>query len=195
MGKLPGRSMGWICSLTFVVALVLISGVASMAAESWGTAHNGLQISLSASGANVLNVSLRNNSEQDTMLNLGFMLAPGVVTTRAGKDNFVPNKQYQYPEAITLVLVDTSGKSTELELVGPPGVAGTLEPFEVPLPSGATYSIQTPLSKYWDPKTFRRVEKGTVQLSAKFTSKVTGSDKNKRYWTGTILSNTVTVKL
>ncbi|CAN5690208.1 hypothetical protein BH10CYA1_BH10CYA1_04110 [soil metagenome] len=193
------KSMRCTCLLALLIVLFLTRGVAAMGAEVWGTAHNGLQMSLSAPGRNDLKgdfkVSLRNASDHDIMLNVGLMLAPAIGS--------VPSTHYQYPDAITLIVVDPAGKSTEARLIGPPGVAGSLEPLEVPLPPGAMYSLQTTTSKYFLPQTMSkgRAMAGqsyvSVQLTAKLTSKVTatGANINRHYWTGTVKSNTVSIKL
>ncbi|MCA9803252.1 MAG: hypothetical protein KC777_14880 [Cyanobacteria bacterium HKST-UBA02] len=184
------RNCPCLSALLFVSCLIFQTR--AVAAEP---GSNGLQMSLSGSGPNDLTVTLQNTSSRDMMLNLGTMLAPGVAKTVAGKDTFVPNKRYQYPEAITLTVVDSAKKSQELVLKGPAGVGGSLEALEVPLPAGAQFSMKTPLSNYWNLKTFKSPDKGTVKLTAKFKCKITGEEKNRLYWTGIIKSNTISISM
>jgi hypothetical protein len=181
--------------LAILLASFLGHGVTAMAAEVWGKTDGGLQMSLSASSANDMTVSLRNTSKQDKMLSIGMMLAPSVATVVKGKTKDLATVQYQYPNAITLVVQDAAGKATELVIKGPGGVAGTLEPMEVPLPPGAVYSFQTPLIEYVDPKTFGPLPKGAVQITAKYGSKDSHRLMNRCYWTGSLKSNTVSIKL
>jgi hypothetical protein len=166
-----------------------------MAAEVWGKTDGGLQLSLSASSTKDVTLSLRNTSKQDKMLSIGMMVAPSVPTVVKGKTIDLAKDQYQFPDAITLVVQDATGKSTELVIKGPPGVGGTVEPMEVPLPPGAVYSFQTSLSKYVDPKTFAPLPKGAAQITAKYVLKDSHSRLNRCYWTGSLKSNTVSIKL
>ena len=179
--------------LVLLLAFFLDNGVVAMAAEVWGNADGGLQMSLSASSANDMTLSLRNTSKQDKMLSIGMMLAPLVVTVVNGKNKDLATDQYQFPHAITLVVQDAAGKSTELVIKGPAGGAGTLDRMEVPLPPGAVYSFKTPLSEYVDPKTFGPLPKGDVQITAKYVSKDSHRGANRCYWTGS--PNTVSIKL
>lgn len=180
--------------LALVLTSFLGNGVTAMATEVWGKTGGGLQMSLSASSAHDITVSLRNTSEQDKMLSIGMMLAPSVTKVVKGKTKNLATDQYQFPDAITLVVQDAAGKATELVIKGPPGVAGTIEPMEVPLPRGAVYSFRTPLSEYVDPKTFGPLPKGAVQITAKYVSKDSHSRTNRCYWTGSLKSNTVSIK-
>lgn len=181
--------------LVLLLAYFLGNGVMAVAAEVWGETDGGLQMSLSASSANDMTLSLRNTSEQDIMLAIGMMLAPSVSTVVKGKAKGLATDRYQFPDAITLVVQNTAGQAIELVTKGPPGVAGTLEPMEVPLPPGAVYSFQTRLSEYVDRQTFGPLPKGAVQITAKFVAKDSHSRTNRRYWTGSLKSNTISIKL
>ena len=95
---------------------------------------NGLQIFLlTQEGKSVtkpkFRVELFNVGKEDLVLDLGMT---------AGK---------QYPDAITLT--DAKGRSWELELMGPRGIAGRVDPMIVPLPVGAAYTILIDLRQYW----------------------------------------------
>jgi hypothetical protein len=181
--------------LALLLASFFGNGATAMAGEVWGKTDGGLQMSLSASSANDMTLSLRNASKQDKMLSIGMMLAPSVATVVKGKTKDLATEHYQFPDAITLVVKDGAGKATELVIKGPPGVGGTVEPMEVPLPPGAVYSFQTPLSEYVDRKTFGPLPKGAVEITAKYESKDSHNRTNRCYWTGSLKSNTVSIKL
>lgn len=82
-------------------------------------------------------IGFENLDDDDLVLNLGFMLANGRV---------------QHPSAVRLVLTKADGRRTELEYRGPPGIAGRVDDFVVPLRSGSTYTIKTKLDDYWCPE-------------------------------------------
>jgi hypothetical protein len=78
-------------------------------------------------------LEVRNAGPKDAVLNLGIMLANGA---------------RQYSTAITLVLTDAEGKGHHAELAEPAGVtSGRLDPFIVPLPSGASLKLPVHISK------------------------------------------------
>jgi hypothetical protein len=187
----PLEKAAW---LALLLASFLGNGVTAMAAEVWGKTDGGLQMSLSGSSTKDMTLSLRNTSKEDKMLSIGMMLAPSVPTVVKGTTKDLPTAQYQFPDAITLVVQNAAGKATELVIKGPPGVAGTVEPMEVPLPAGAVYSFRTPLTEYVDPKTFAPLPKGVVQITAKYVSKDSHSRTN-RCWAGSLESNTVSIQL
>ncbi|MBI2810734.1 MAG: hypothetical protein HYX67_07905 [Candidatus Melainabacteria bacterium] len=182
------------------LALLLLApafgnGVKAMAAEVWGKAESGMQMSLSGSSGKDLMLSMRNTSTRDQMLSIGMMLAPIMTTTVKGKTTDAPKTQYQYPTTIRLVIQDASGKATEFHIKGPPGVAGFVEPMDIPLPPGATYTFPTLLSECIDAKDFKPVPKGPVQITAKYASKNSDNRANRNYWTGRLESNTISLKL
>jgi hypothetical protein len=51
--------------------------------------------------------------------------------------------------AVVLALTDAQGKSRRLELREPTFIAGRMDPFVLPIPVGATFSIPVDLDKYW----------------------------------------------
>lgn len=166
-----------------------------MAAEIWGKTNGGMQMSLSASTANDITVSLRNCSKQDKMIRLGIMLGPVANRKEKGKYIEEPVTQYQFPTDINLLIKDAGGKATLFQIKGPPGVAGTMEPMEVPLPPGAVYTLHALLTECIDPKNFDQVPKGVVQITAKYVGKSSHSRVNRNYWTGSLESNTISIKL
>ena len=63
----------------------------------------------------------KDKEQKDLLLNLGFMLGNGGAI---------------FPDAVHLVLTDSAGKARKLELMGPPGVAGRVDAFVVPVAPG-----------------------------------------------------------
>ncbi|MGD1082855.1 MAG: hypothetical protein ABR881_31455 [Candidatus Sulfotelmatobacter sp.] len=138
-------------------------------------------------------LEVRNTGPNDTVLNLGIMLANG---------------SRQYPAAITLVLTDAEGKGHRAELAEPPGViGGRLDPFIVPLPSGASLKLPLHISKcFWyasgQLEDFEPDPKKHYTLQAQFTGKgVSQAEAGPDvagialmpYWTGEVVSNTVAI--
>jgi hypothetical protein len=132
-------------------------------------------------------IELHNAGETDLILNLGSMLANG---------------RKQYPDAIVLVLTDSQGKSEKLELQGPAGVAGRVDPLIVPIPVGSAFPIPVDLEKYgpygytWKP--------GSYSLEAQLTGRgVSQADANldvkgialMPYWRGAVESNQLRFKI
>ena len=181
--------------LSLLLTTFLSSGVTAMAAPDWGKENTGLQMSLGGSSRSDMIVTVRNTSKQDKMLIIGKMLAPTIISVQKGKDVELPQSQYQFPDLVSLLIEDTAGKTREFVLKGPPGVAGTLEPLEVPLPAGAQYTLMAPLSEYIDGKTFAPPPKGSVHVTAKYTSKSSANRVNRKYWSGSLISNTISIKL
>jgi hypothetical protein len=131
-------------------------------------------------------VDFQNTGRDDLMLNLGMMLANG---------------SRQYPDAVTLTLTDAQGKSRRLDLIDPSFVSGRIDPFVVPLPVGASFSIPVDLDKYSpaNPADFDyKLRPGSYSLLARFNGKgVTQQQANldmkgialMPYWEGTATSN------
>jgi hypothetical protein len=82
-------------------------------------------------------VHLKNVSDLDLLLNLGMMLGNG-------------NKQYL--DAIHFSLVNSTGKTLLLDLIGPAIIGGRIDPLVMPLPSGAEFAFPVDLSHYFAPK-------------------------------------------
>jgi hypothetical protein len=166
-------------------------------AQSWGEPVNGLQMSLLrdqfASGSSKdlkFRVELYNQGETDLVLNLGIMLANGA-------------KQYPWEISLTLTdLTDPQGKIHRLKLPGPAFIAGRMDPFVLPLPSSASFSISLDLRNCWSKGPggldLRDLKGGPYVLEAQFT----GTDFPKEntnldmrgislmpYWKGTVVSN------
>ena len=180
-----------------LVASLLVLGGLSAAlkprAETWGEAVRGLQMTIYLDQAEGVpsrvpkfRVELRNAAQNDLVVNLGMMLANG---------------KMQYPNAVVLVLKDAQGKSRRLDLREPWAIAGRVDPFVLPVPAGATFSILVDLDKYWaaESKEFDyKLKPGTYLLEAQFTGRgVSQQEANldvkgialMPYWTGTVASN------
>jgi hypothetical protein len=138
-------------------------------------------------------LEVRNTGPKDAVLNLGIMLANGA---------------RQYPTAITLVLTDAEGKEHHAELAEPAGViGGRLDPFIVPLPSGASLKLPLHISKcFWyasgQLEDFEPDPPKHYTLQAQFTGKGVSQDQANLdvkgialmpYWTGAVVSNAVVI--
>jgi hypothetical protein len=131
-------------------------------------------------------VELRNAAQKDLVVNLGMMVANG---------------KMQYPNALVLILTDAQRKSRRLDLREPWAIAGRVDPFVLPIPIGATFSIPVDLDKNWaaESKEFDyKLKPGTYSLEAQFTGRsVSQQEANldvkgialMPYWTGTVASN------
>jgi hypothetical protein len=131
-------------------------------------------------------LELRNAGQNDLVVNLGMMLANG---------------KRQYSNAVALTLTDAQGKSRRLDLRAPAMIAGRVDPFVVPIPVDATYSIPVNLDGYWPAasKEFHyKLKPGTYSLEAQFTGRsVSQQEANldvkgialMPYWTETVTSN------
>jgi hypothetical protein len=154
---------------------------------AWGEVVNGLQMRISRDGTDSprmkvpkFRVELRNAGDHDLILNLGSMLANG---------------KKQYPNNIFLTLTDAQGTSRRLDLIGPGIIAGRLDPFVLPIPVDATFSIPVELDKYFAATSKERDYKltpGTYSLKAEFIGKDVAHDLDlllASYWNGTVTSN------
>lgn len=193
--KLPKRVHKNLMLVSIASLLVLggLSAALKPSAETWGEAVSGLQMTIYLDRAEGVpskvpkfRVELRNAAQKDLVVNLGTMLANG---------------KMQYPNAVVLVLTDAQGKSRQLDLREPGFIAGRVDPFVLPIPIGATFSIPVDLDKYWaaESKEFDyKLKPGTYSLEAQFTGRsVSQQEANldvkgialMPYWTGTVASN------
>jgi len=78
-------------------------------------------------------VTLLNAGEQDLMLNLGMMLGNG---------------KTQIPNRIQVVAIDAGGKTFQRQLEQP-RIAGRVDDYVLPLPSGSTYSVRLTRGRVW----------------------------------------------
>lgn len=180
-------------SLASLLVLGGLSAARKPVVQTSGEASSGLQMSIypdqtggAPSTATKFRVELRNAAQKDLLLNLGIMLANG---------------KAQYPNAVILILTDAHGKSRRLDLREPGFIAGRMDPFVVPIPSGARFSIPVDLDKYWaaQSKEFDyKLSPGTYSLEAQFTGRnVSQQEANldvkgialMPYWTGIAVSN------
>lgn len=114
---------------------LILALLTSLNAADWGTTINGLRLSLSAdSPAQNLTLTFENTEERREMfLHLG----------TAGVNE---------ADQVHLYLTAPDGKRTKLLYTGGNGVApGRLVPMIVPLLPGSTYSIRTPLNRWYLP--------------------------------------------
>lgn len=171
--------------------LVAKSNSQTTASGQWGSASNGLQMSIAATKSDKVDspsfqVAFQNVGEQDVLLSLGMMLANGKV---------------QLPDRIRLVLTDTTGQKRELYFSDKryPGVRGRVDEYRVPLRAGSTYSLNLKLDQFWSPSTKEFVlnlKPGKYQVSAQFDG-VGEKPRNwgqkdiglMNYWKGKVQSN------
>jgi hypothetical protein len=183
----------FVVSVTSLLLLGGLSAALKPSVETWGEAVSGLQMTIcldqaegGPSKAPKFRVELRNAGQNDLVVNLGMMLANG---------------NRQYPNAVVLALTDAQGKSRRLDLREPAFIAGRMDPFVLPIPVGATFSIPVDLDKYWaaESKEFNyKLKPGLYSLEAQFTGRgVSQQEANldvkgialMPYWTGTVASN------
>ena len=180
----------------FVVwaSLLLLGGLFAAlkpSVKTWGEAVSGLQMTIyldegAPSKVPKFRVALRNAGPNDLVVNLGMMLANG---------------KRQYPNAVALTLTDAQGKSRRLDLREPGMIAGRVDPFVVPIPVDATFSIPVNLDRYWPAVSNEfdyKLKPGTYSLEAQFTGRsVSQREANldvkgialMPYWTDTVTSN------
>lgn len=126
-------------------------------------------------------VELRTVGKDDLLLNLGLMLANGGKT--------IPNK-------ILLTLIDAQGKSIRMNLNEPTVIGGQVEPFILPLPAGATFTLPVDLEELLrrtPPKFDDKLKRGLYAIEAQFTGVNQQETRNpnladKLHWKGTITS-------
>jgi hypothetical protein len=137
---------------------------------------------------------VRNAEANDTVLNLGAMLANGA---------------RQYATAVTLTLRDLAGKEHHGVLAEPALVGGRLDPFVVPLPKGASLKLPLIITRYaldasGGTEDFRPDPKQSYTVQAQFTGKVVSQAEVNLdskglalmpYWTGAVVSNSVITTL
>ena len=182
--------------VVLVASLLLLGGLSAAqkpTTQTWGEAVGGLQMAIyldQAEGvpskAPKFRVEFRNVGQNDLVVNLGKMLANG---------------KRQYPNAVVLTLTDAQGKSRRLDLREPFVIGGRVDPFVVPIPVGATFSLPMDLDKYWAAasKEFDyKLKPGTYSLETQFTGRsVSQQEANldvkgialMPYWTETVTSN------
>jgi hypothetical protein len=170
--------------------------VQSIGNVRWGPTVDGLQMSISASDAQNLDVpefqvALRNAGKQDVTVNLGHMLANGKV---------------QLPEYISLTLTDDGGKTRKLKFFDRryPGVAGRIDDYVIPLRAGSTYTLNLSLDQFWSPDTKEfelKLFPGKYQITAQFVgggARTSNPDmsgiKLMNFWQGQLQSNTIVVE-
>jgi len=108
-------------------------------------------------GTSIVIASLINSGSQPLILNVGMMLANG---------------RQQFAERVQLQLTTPEGRLLHLRMRGPPAIAGRVDYMIVPLPPGASYSLQLDLNQYCAPQeeVWRLdLHRGTYTLRAEYT--------------------------
>jgi hypothetical protein len=181
------RALPWCIVLATSVFLGGFSPEAKPSQQTRGDVVSGLQLTVYLDQEKVASknpkfmVELRNAGEDDLVLNLGFMLANG---------------RKQYPDAIVLTLRDAHGKSWPFHLREPFTINGRVDPFVLPLPVGAIFSIPVDFNKYFAMP--GPLQPGTYSLEAQFRGKSVSQEEAKLdvrgvaltpYWNDTVTSN------
>jgi hypothetical protein len=136
-------------------------------------------------------VTLRNNSENDLCLNIGFLLANG---------------KMQFPQAISLSVVDATGKTLPLGSLKPGYIAGRVDPYILPLPAGGLFSFSVELKDYVaglpkDNGNNGHLRPGAYSFVARFASQgvkdegVSGDARLMPLWAGAVTSNQLKIVL
>ena len=131
-----------------------------------------------------LRLEFRNPGPDDLVLNIGTMLANG---------------KKQYPEAIILVITDSRGTFHEMGFAGGPwAIGGRVDPFVLPLPAGATFSLPVDLEKASAADGSKYRFDGSYTIEARFIGKAVISATTRSslqdgvlmpFWTGRVTSN------
>jgi hypothetical protein len=108
-------------------------------------------------GTSIVIANLINSGSQPLILNVGMMLANG---------------QEQFAEKIQLQLTTPGKRLLHLRMRGPAAIAGRVDYMIVPLPPGASYSLQLDLKRYCAPQEEvwkLDLHRGSYMLSAEYT--------------------------
>jgi hypothetical protein len=135
-------------------------------------------------------IVVENVSERDLNVRLGYSLNNG---------------RSHHPDSLELI-AKASGEAPHrlIYFDGRGGIAGRVDPFLVPLPAGASYTLRCPFNHFVDPQSLRPIDLKArdYRISASLTGKpVTRDDVNldtlgqtmSPCWEGTIHSNEVRV--
>lgn len=150
-----------------------------------GNLDGGLVLCLSQTSGGAVLAEIRNVGTEDTVLNLGIMLANG---------------HKQYPTALQLVVTDQGGTDYRPVMDAPGIVAGRMDPFVVPLPAGASYIVHLQLSKIDQVMNPSKQYTARVEFKGKAVPQEATNLDSKGialmpYWTGTTTSNTIPLRL
>jgi hypothetical protein len=171
----------------FSVFALGILGAASRSLEriACGAPVSGLTLCLaSIPGTDSASVEIRNDGSSDVFIQFGIMIANGA---------------HQYPNAITLVVSDSSRVEIEGTLIDPPVVAGRTDPLVIPLAAGAAFRVPLRLSRYFFHAVGRAGELDFGGQRRTIRAKLTGRKPDRSelvsIWTGTVMSNGITIVL
>jgi hypothetical protein len=159
---------------------------------AWGRPHNGLRVGIAQARAGEarLTVALENVGKDDLVVNLGIMLANG---------------KKQFPLALRLTLTDAKGARWGMRLPQP-AVAGRVDPFIVPLPARARYSLRYDLGDLIEeePGGAGAPPTGRCRAAVEFVGKAVTRERTNAdtpglalmtYWTGAVQSQELQLTL
>jgi hypothetical protein len=192
----PHNGLNTTLGFLLLASLLMLAGSAAAKRANpptWGEAVDSLQMSIYPDAASRVKskppkfrVELRNTGENDLILNLGIMLANG---------------KRQYPNAVVLSLTDDTGQRRQLDLREPGFIAGRMDPFVLPIPIDATFSLSVDLDNYWAAKSKEfdyKLKPGSYSIQAQLAGRgVSQQEANldvkgialMPYWKGTVSSN------
>ena len=182
--------------LLIILILPLSSNAQSVDDLQWGTAVDGLQMSISRikdadPKVPSFQVALRNVGEKDIILNLGAMLANG---------------KMQEPDALSFIITDANGRTLRAHFAGVWSVDGRVDDYIVPLRAGSMYTLRLSSRSFALPidNMFiapRLLSSGNSTIMAEFDgggAKATNLDtpglKLMNFWTGKLQSTVLKVE-
>lgn len=155
-----------------------------------GIPYAGIALCLHRAEGLDLLIEIKNTGNKDEVLNLGLMLANG---------------RSQYPTAIKLMFMDAAG-TTHVPDLGPPMIAGRVDPMVLPLPIGASVNFHFHASNHnvWvvsgQVENFKLDPRQNYTVQAEFTGKVVSQAEANLdmkgivlmpYWIGIVSSNSI----
>jgi hypothetical protein len=160
---------------------------------TWGAVSAGLQLSLLLPDPKTseLQLAMRNVSDRDVTVNLGYMLANGKV---------------QLPGAVSINFTDAAGNTRHFKFADlkHSAVAGRLDDYMVPLRAGSMYTLALKLDQFWCQETNEfaiALLPGKNQLTAQLEgsgARHVNSDmpgvKLMNFWVGKVESNTLIIE-
>ena len=180
----PICQIGMTCG-TVLVWVTCLAGMAAMTSSASVAGSPHLVIT-QPPGTLRFKVELQNSGPTPLILNVGMMLANG---------------RELYPDRIRLQLAGPDKKVLHLQMILPTGIAGRSDAMVVPLPSGASYSLQFGLDGYIAPnESVWRLDlhPGSYSIVAEYTGvavPMRSANLDMQgislfpYWTGTVRSD------
>jgi hypothetical protein len=203
-----------ICACLFLTLLLSLSAQGQSSDSSqWGSAVDGIQMSISDAGyvkAGIpkLRVTFRNLTNEDTYLYLGTIGGGGARPCNLNNRNVTCTFNFN------LNVTDARGATRQFKFRGMDYIAGSLSAYVIYLQAHSTYSLDLGMDQFWSPETKEyelKLDPGSYQLSLQFDGQVperVNGFINQEYhildqryiektefWKGKLQSNTYEFKL